>query len=924
MSKKALRLLLLSSLLISSVWSQGLETTARPDDWEEINFEFNSSVLTDGYPSLLRLAELLQKNPDYKVRIVGHADWIGSNPYNNKLGLARANAVRDFLVKYGARSSQITTASEGETNPKYGTDRRPAERAKLQRWMNRRVTLTVTDGQGRTIGDGGIRDAMHGLDELLKKQTECCEAILKRLDKLDEIANMLRDLKAENDRLRKDVDELRAAQSGLRQQVSDLPRPLSAEETSKIATDAIEASREKRFAILGINVGPTNDGDFTMSGRARYFAPFKDLFAVQAQGEYMRWQDRQEGQFDLGLVARPVSRFQAGLFSSFKHVDFRTNNLGGGTLGQAALTLDYLFSRGRIGAFGTKGFMREDVLARRALSPNVFEETYLRIVDQAGVSATIGLWGRAYAEGNVGYLSRFGGDDKPGGTFRLVQPITERIAVTLDGGFNETLVSNNAYGRVAVGLQFGNFLAPKQYMETDRPVPTDVPRIRYETLTRQVRTGNGAPVVDAGPDQIGVPAGQIALDGSGSFDPEGDPITFEWVQIAGPAVALSGANTARPTFTAEEGQSYSFRLTVTDDKGAKGIDTVTVTTRSASVEPVQIVSFVANPPSIQAGQASTLVWQVNNADEVTITGLGRVDQSGSSSVSPTTTTTYTLTARNSAGAISQSVTITVQQSPSGELPRVANFSASPTTIDRGQSSTLAWSVENATSVQITGLGTVSNTGTQTVQPTETTTYTLTATNAQGQVSTSVTVTVNVPSAPAPTLVACAANPATSPAPGQPVTLTYTAQNATAISVSPGPGSVPLGQPITVQPTATTTYTITATGAPGTSPATCTIQVTVLQPEPPTAVIAGGPILETFSRQVTIDGSQSTDPSGGQLTYIWEPLQTGAAVMDQGQPITRVILAGAFGDYPIRLTVRNAAGLTSEAIITIRFRSTTIF
>ena len=32
----------------------------RKDDWEEINFEFNSSVLSDGFPSLLRLAELLR------------------------------------------------------------------------------------------------------------------------------------------------------------------------------------------------------------------------------------------------------------------------------------------------------------------------------------------------------------------------------------------------------------------------------------------------------------------------------------------------------------------------------------------------------------------------------------------------------------------------------------------------------------------------------------------------------------------------------------------------------------------------------------------------------------------------------------------------------------------------------------------------
>ena len=50
-------LLFLFTLLSSCLFSQGLNTTASKDDWEEINFEFNSPVLTDGYPSLLRLAD---------------------------------------------------------------------------------------------------------------------------------------------------------------------------------------------------------------------------------------------------------------------------------------------------------------------------------------------------------------------------------------------------------------------------------------------------------------------------------------------------------------------------------------------------------------------------------------------------------------------------------------------------------------------------------------------------------------------------------------------------------------------------------------------------------------------------------------------------------------------------------------------------
>src|SRR5215471_12027928 len=107
------------SFVAPSAHAQGLDTKATKDDWEEINFEYNSSVLVDGFPSLLRLAELLQKNPGYKVKVEGHTDIIGNAQYNDRLGMARANTVRDFLVKYGAGAGQITTASEGKQNPRY-------------------------------------------------------------------------------------------------------------------------------------------------------------------------------------------------------------------------------------------------------------------------------------------------------------------------------------------------------------------------------------------------------------------------------------------------------------------------------------------------------------------------------------------------------------------------------------------------------------------------------------------------------------------------------------------------------------------------------------------------------------------------------------------------------------------------------------
>ena len=66
-------------------------------------------------------------------------------------------------------------------------------------------------------------------------------------------------------------------------------------------------------------------------------------------------------------------------------------------------------------------------------------------------------------------------------------------------------------GRAVAGIQLGNMMRPKEFIASGIPVPVDVPRVRYEVLTRLVHVGETPPIADAGPDQIGVPAGTITL-----------------------------------------------------------------------------------------------------------------------------------------------------------------------------------------------------------------------------------------------------------------------------------------------------------------------------------------------------------------------------------------------------------------------------
>ena len=54
-----------------------------------------------------------------------------------------------------------------------------------------------------------------------------------------------------------------------------------------------------RFSIINANAGADQSGNLTFTGRGRLFMPFKEQFAVQLQGEYMYFRDRQEGQADI-------------------------------------------------------------------------------------------------------------------------------------------------------------------------------------------------------------------------------------------------------------------------------------------------------------------------------------------------------------------------------------------------------------------------------------------------------------------------------------------------------------------------------------------------------------------------------------------------------------------------------------------------
>jgi len=849
-------------LMASGLFAQGLSPAGQTkDSWEEINFEFNSSILSDGYPSMLRLADILNQHKDFKLKVTGNTDIVGSAAYNDKLAMARAESVKAFLVKYGASGDQISTAGNGKRDPEVDNA------SKEGRFMNRRVVLELRDGAGKLIGAGGVSDVMpqvlKAIQDLAKQESDCCDKILKRLDKLDDILAALKGLQGENDRLKSELADQRNQLNALKDQVGGLPKAVTEpqaqaivsksepEIVSKIEED--QKARNHSIANVGINVGPAfgngrpNDSHITASAHGMFFTPFgaDQNYAVQAQGQYNYFPGFQEGQFDLGLVDR-VGSVQAGAFSSFKYINFGQYQQGA-VVGQASFLLDYLFAGGKVGLYGTEGFKNFGVLNSVELAPGAYEQTFARIDNQLGFSATVGAWGDAYIQGNAGAIFAHYQGNKPGFNIKFVQPIIPHLAFTADVGYNESYVAQHGnIADVRFGLMFGGIMHPKDFAKNTRPVPMDVPEVRYELGTRRV--GSSPPIANAGPSQLNVPPAIITLNGSGSYDPLGETLTYAWTQLSGPTVVISNANAAIATFPAAASATYVFKLTVTNTDKLSGSATTTVSTTSPGL--TNILVFQATPAQIAPGASSTLNWVVQNATTVTISPtVGSVNAtSGTFAVTPTATQIYTLTAVGPAGTVTATATVTVTTTPVTG-PQILRFDASPLTIAPNGTSTLSWATANATSVTISGLGAEALNGSvSTPALTTTTTYTLTATNSSGSVTAPITITVG--STTVPQVVVFSASPQTINA-GQSSQLCWQVIGATTINISGGVGSnVAANACAAVSPQATTTYTLTATNAAGSINASVTVnvgstQILQFSANPEFSTSQGSPVVLTW-------------------------------------------------------------------------------
>lgn len=109
--------------------------------FQNIEFEFGSSKLTkQAYDLLDQVYSILKSNSTAwtKISVSGHTDNIGPKSVNQQLSVARAQAVKDYLVKKGISDSAITVAGYGEDKPIASNDTSEG------RQKNRRVEFEIS------------------------------------------------------------------------------------------------------------------------------------------------------------------------------------------------------------------------------------------------------------------------------------------------------------------------------------------------------------------------------------------------------------------------------------------------------------------------------------------------------------------------------------------------------------------------------------------------------------------------------------------------------------------------------------------------------------------------------------------------------------------------------------------------------------
>jgi len=377
-------------------------------------------------------------------------------------------------------------------------------------------------------------------------------------------------------------------------------------------------------------------------------------------------------------------------------------------------------------------------------------------------------------------------------------------------------------------------------------------------VTQSIVVNYSTPIANAGPPQTVYVGSTVQLNGTGSSDPAGLPLTYSWSLVSVPTgskAALSSTTAAEPTFVADKVGTYKVQLIVNNGHNNSTPSTVTITSQNL-------------PPVANAGPPQT----VYQGQTVQLNGTGSYDPAGLpityqwSFVSLPSGSSATLS-----GATTPLPTFLADKTGTYVVQLIVNngvFSSSP--------STVTITTENSPPVANAGPNQSVNVH-STVQ-------------LNGSGSTDVN--------------------------GDPLTYAWSF-----VSI-PGTSKAVLTNPTSVNPTFVADVSgnyvvqlIVNDGYANSAPATVTISTIYTPP----VANAGSNQTITVTGLVQLNGSGSTDVNGNPLTYSWSFLtlpQGSTATLSNPNAVNPTFVADVLGTYVLQLIVNDGMQNSTPATVTI--------